>query len=827
MTDTRRRVKLYALNSERQWDDRGTGHVSSSYVDRLKGISLLVRAETDSSLLLESKIQPDTAYQKQQDTLIVWSEGDNFDLALSFQEKAGCDEIWEKICSVQGKDPSVDITQDVVEESEDERFDDVADPAPPIELPPPEAARLEELQDLVASCLTVPLRREKLSLALEQEFYIKKLLEVFRSAEKDGDKKALQHLYHIFRSMFLLNKNALFEIMFSDELIFEVVGCLEHDPAALVPKKHREYLKTRAKFRQVLPIANTELMSKIHQTYRVQYIHDAVLPAPSAFEENMLSTLSSFIFFNKVEIVSLIQDDEKLLKDLFTELTDESTSITRRKDLILFLKELCAFAQNLQPQAREVFYKTLTANGVLPALELSLPIPDGPAKSASIDVLTAVVEFSPTVVREYCLQQASDADDDQLFLNVIIKQLINDKDPELGGAVQLCGVLRILIDPENMLTALNKTEKADFLNLFYKQSMHVLIAPLIANTSGEKPSKEDLGTAQLLWLLLELLSFCVEHHSYHIKSYIINKDLVRKVLVLMNSPHTFLVLSALRLLRKVLALKDDLYNRYIIKGNLFGPVIDAFMKNKGRYNLLDSAIIETFEFIRVEDIKILVSHVIENYSNLLNQVNYVQTFRQLRLKYEQNQDRLKDRTALESVPALLRNSRFRRDPRQLDEDEEMWFNDDDDIEDGEAVVPAGNTSELLARNSKIDADLESLGKLLDKKADSIAANRASIGNPLSPRSAQLSTNNVSPSSSPNSVTNPSSTSSDGKTMLGNKKSIFQQIFATLQESVTQIGLVDYEGDSDEEEPEDSEDSLNTTTGGADEDKPNAKRARLS
>nr|CAD7256273.1 unnamed protein product [Timema shepardi] len=66
MTDTRRRVKLYALNAERQWDDRGTGHVSSSYVDRLKGISLLVRAEADGALLLESKIQPDTAYQKQQ-----------------------------------------------------------------------------------------------------------------------------------------------------------------------------------------------------------------------------------------------------------------------------------------------------------------------------------------------------------------------------------------------------------------------------------------------------------------------------------------------------------------------------------------------------------------------------------------------------------------------------------------------------------------------------------------------------------------------------------------------------------------------------------------
>lgn len=40
-TDTRRRVKLYALNAERQWDDRGTGHVSSNYVDRLKGIFVL------------------------------------------------------------------------------------------------------------------------------------------------------------------------------------------------------------------------------------------------------------------------------------------------------------------------------------------------------------------------------------------------------------------------------------------------------------------------------------------------------------------------------------------------------------------------------------------------------------------------------------------------------------------------------------------------------------------------------------------------------------------------------------------------------------------
>lgn len=53
---------------------------------------------------------------------------------------------------------------------------------------------------------------------------------------------------------------------------------------------------------------------------------------------------------------------------------------------------------------------------------------------------------------------------------------------------------------------------------------------------------DNFQTAQLLALILELLTFCVEHHTYHIKNYIMNKDLLRRVLVLMNSKHTFLAL---------------------------------------------------------------------------------------------------------------------------------------------------------------------------------------------------------------------------------------------------------------------------------------------
>ncbi|XP_078727986.1 serine/threonine-protein phosphatase 4 regulatory subunit 3-like isoform X1 [Lampetra fluviatilis] len=692
--DTRRRVKLYTLNEDRQWDDRGTGHVSSSYVERLKGMSLLVRAESDGSVLLESKIQQDTAYQKQQDTLIVWSEADNIDLALSFQEKAGCDEIWEKICEVQGKDPSVDITQDVgEEESEEERLEDVPEPAVTsacVDLPPCELGRLGELAALVTSILPSPIRRERLATAIEKQGYVKKLLELFSVCEDLENTEGLHHLHEIVRGLFLLNKTPLFEVMFSDDCIMDVVGCLEFDPSLSHPRRHREFLTKIAKFKEVIPIRDPELRQKIHQTYRVQYIQDVVLPTPSIFEENMLSTLSSFIFFNKVEIVGMLQEDEKFLTELFAQLTDTETEDDKRRELVNFLKEFCAFSQTLQPQNRDSFFKTLANLGVLSALEVILGSEDPDVRNVATDIFSYIVEYSPSMVREFVMQEAQQNDDDILLINLLIEQMICDSDPELGGAVQLMGLLRVLVDPENMMATANKTEKTEFLSFFYRRCMHILSAPLLANTTENSLCKDDFQTAQLLALILELLTFCVEHHTYHIKNYILTKDLLRKVLVLTTSRHAFLTLSALRFMRRIVGMKDEFYNRYILRGNLFEPVIKVFMSNGPRYNLLNSAIIEIFEFIRVENIKSLTVHVVENFCKALEDVDYVQTFRALKLCYEQERGRHTSQKLSGSIGAsIFRNGAGARDPRALDDSDELWNGEaeSEEGEEGEAVVP--------------------------------------------------------------------------------------------------------------------------------------------
>ena len=73
---------------------------------------------------------------------------------------------------------------------------------------------------------------------------------------------------------------------------------------------------------------------------------------------------------------------------------------------------------------------------------------------------------------------------------------------------------------------------------------------------------------------------------------------------------------------------------------MFAPVVDAFLRNNGRYNLLDSAIPELFEFIKNEKVESLCDYVVDTFGKALDKVEYVQTFKCLRLRYDQQQDRI-------------------------------------------------------------------------------------------------------------------------------------------------------------------------------------------
>ena len=66
-------------------------------------------------------------------------------------------------------------------------------------------------------------------------------------------------------------------------------------------------------------------------------------------------------------------------------------------------------------------------------------------------------------------------------------------------------------------------------------------------------------------LILELLMFMVEHHTYNIKNHILHRDTLKRAITLVQSRHTFLALAALRLLRKIIGKADEAYNTMIVK----------------------------------------------------------------------------------------------------------------------------------------------------------------------------------------------------------------------------------------------------------------------
>lgn len=78
--------------------------------------------------------------------------------------------------------------------------------------------------------------------------------------------------------------------------------------------------------------------------------------------------------------------------------------------------------------------------------------------------------------------------------------------------------------------------------------------------------------------------------------------------------------------------------------DLFSPIIQVLKNNNGRYNLLDSAILEMFEFIQNEDLLPLMEHILTNFGPFLESIDYVNTFNVMRQKKDALHDVIRDTT---------------------------------------------------------------------------------------------------------------------------------------------------------------------------------------
>ncbi|EJD01533.1 DUF625-domain-containing protein [Fomitiporia mediterranea MF3/22] len=330
-----RRVKVYELIGSR-WTDRGTAFCSGEYDNETEEARLIARAEGTHEVILCCMIRTADIYQRQQDTLIVWTELDGTDFALSFQDVEGCSEVWEFITEVQKHLNCRGMTEiydfevyPSLRDSDDSiilspvisNFDHVPTTAAQIvqsgHLPPPspDAGFITEIEKAMRNMARSPKSREQICNYIQENRYIHQLLEVFEAAEKAENLDALHALCSCMQTILLLNEHTMYEHILSDELWMGVVGMLEYDPE--FPKfkaNYREFLLQRSHFVQPITIRDEAIQRKIHATYRLQYLKDVILGR--ALDDSTFNVLNSCIIFNQMDIINHIMRDEPFLAEL-------------------------------------------------------------------------------------------------------------------------------------------------------------------------------------------------------------------------------------------------------------------------------------------------------------------------------------------------------------------------------------------------------------------------------------------------------------------------------------------------------------------------------
>ncbi|KAL3162589.1 hypothetical protein ABBQ38_008638 [Trebouxia sp. C0009 RCD-2024] len=741
------RVKVYRLTADGQWDDRGTGQVSVEWMEQSNTRGLIVISEDqDTRTLLIHEIQSQDIYQRQgEETIITWSDAEiGTDVALSFQETDGCNSVWKEIVEAQSHDYDrksdsdahfgnggengflkrpgmVDEYDQQVSNHMDDRIVEYKPGAPGLELPDAELRNLPH----IAKVMGDPRAREQLPPQITPA-YLRKLLDVFQTCDDLEDEESLKHLYHIMKGAVMLNNNQLLELLLAEENVMDVVGALEHDPELAVRQNHRAFLREHVIFKEVVPITSAEMKERIHQTYRMGYIKDVILPR--VLDDQTFAALQSVMLMNNVEILYKLQQDPNFFPELFKKLKTTPSKAEAWSDLVKFLQELCGLARHLQPNTRAELLGQLVSLGLFEVLTNVIRSGDPALQLRATDVMLSAIQHDPAPLRHFMRSQK----DHELF-HLLVSVLEFGPDQGLQG--QVVDIVRMLLDPDSMDQS---PEKDPFLELFYDKYVGELINLLIEGAeqnqqqsqeqvdafrrleqaasggegAGPGPSsqkqqeqeqeqqrqggpgvKKHIGS-NTMGMVLDLLCFCVQHHGYRIKSYILKRRLMPKLMKPIHCREKWLVIAAIRFLRTCISMKDEFYYRNITKENLFEPVFSVFLENGPRYNMLNSSVLELVDFIRKENIKTLVEHIVDQHIERLQGIEYVQTFKELKNKYEQNKESVV--SAFASGPpngVTAAAQRWRKDARALEREEEDYFNEEDD-DDARRGPPRPSSPEL-------------------------------------------------------------------------------------------------------------------------------------
>lgn len=649
------RVKVYRLTNDGQWDDQGTGHITIDYIEGSREIALAVVDEVDNDTLLLHHLTSDNIYKRQEQTLISLKDPEKaLDLLLSFQEAKGCLHIWQSLTSLQQKLQSGDPGYELKD------------------LPSLELSTLPSLLKTILECGKKDGTRVAKLISRNHEFF-PKVVDLFRMCENSRNMDHLHMIFRLVKGIILLNDAGIFDKIFSDDFILDIIGALEYDPEVPSVQSHREFVKNQT-LNEAIHIGNVSVVSKIRQTYIVGYIKDVILL--NALDGPTLSSLNSIIERNKPFVVSVLKDDASFIHDLIARITSSNTSAESKSKLVLFLRELCIISKSLEPKVRSHMSRYLIDVGALNIISDVLQSQDKELFSAGANILGYFVDLHPDLVRTFIANHEENLEGSSL-LEFLVQGMVVDSANEM--LYQSC--LKELLGSSD--TTVNHHDVV--LRLFFDKHLQKLIDAIASSCAPKGIARSTSGLAgvrttveqhsakpETLLKICELLSFCALHHTNRMKIFF-STNAMEKILTLTHRREKVLVLAAVQFVRIIIGRKDDFLVDRVIKFNLLKPVIKAFDENEGRDNMLQSVVLELLEYIRKENIKPLIEYVAESCWGQLVKFERLQSIMAFKLKIEESAE-TKQSTSV--VDMRMKKA----DERGADKRQEGYFEDSDRVD---------------------------------------------------------------------------------------------------------------------------------------------------
>ncbi|KAJ6458623.1 component of IIS longevity pathway SMK-1-domain-containing protein [Mycena vitilis] len=460
-----KRVKVYELVGQR-WVDQGTAFCFGQFQEDSEHAHLIARSERNySDIILSTPIRSTDVYQRQQETLIVWTEPNGADYALSFQDPEGCSEVWNFIVEVQqhitnSDEPALISSSPVIGPEPLQRAS---------QLPPPKLGIIADIERAIKGLSRQGQIKERLCEYIMQEEYFKGLIDVLHTAEDLESLENLHALCTITQTILSLNDHNIYEHILSDDLFTGVVGMLEYDPDFPTYKaNYREFLAQNSHFHEPILIQDAQMQRKIHHTYRLQFLKDVVLAR--ALDDSTFNVLNSCIIFNQIDIITHVQQDHAFLREIVKLFVDEEMltpgaqglrkvptmpmngngtadpnvlpptngvapaasiasryvgayafappqelseeEILHRRQVIFLMQQLCAMGKNVQLPARMALFRALVDRGLLFGVQWALGLSEADADSRAVlgaggEVFAALLDHDAMGVRGHVLKQVT------------------------------------------------------------------------------------------------------------------------------------------------------------------------------------------------------------------------------------------------------------------------------------------------------------------------------------------------------------------------------------------------------------------------------------